>query len=79
MIYGKLWLVVKPTVGIPLFLGAVAVSSFAVHYMLLTHTTWLKNFYNGPAAKTAQVDTSTSTAALTPPTVVAAAAPTTKQ
>ena len=31
MIYGKLWLVVKPTVGIPLFLGAVAVSSFLVH------------------------------------------------
>ena len=24
MIYGKLWLVVRPTVGIPLFLGAVA-------------------------------------------------------
>ena len=39
MIYGKLWLVVKPTVGVPLFLGAVAVASFAVHYMLLTHTT----------------------------------------
>ena len=26
MIYGKMWTVVKPTVGIPLFLGAVAVS-----------------------------------------------------
>ncbi len=79
MIYGKLWLVVKPTVGIPLLLGAVAVSSFAVHYMLLTHTTWLKNYYNGPAAKTAQVETTTPTAALSPPTVVAAASPATKQ
>ena len=41
MIYGKIWLVVKPSVGVPLLLGAVAVSSFAVHYALLTHTTWL--------------------------------------
>ena len=53
MIYGKIWCVVKPTVGIPLFLGAVAVSSFAVHYMLLTHTTWLPAYYNGKAATTA--------------------------
>jgi light-harvesting protein B-800-850 alpha chain len=47
MIYGKLWLVVKPSVGVPLLLGAVAVSSFAVHYALLTHTTWLPKYYEG--------------------------------
>lgn len=47
MIYGKLWLVVKPSVGVPLFLGAVAVSSFAVHYALLTNTTWVKAYLNG--------------------------------
>ena len=50
MIYGKIWLVVKPSVGIPLLLGAVAVSSFAVHYALLTHTTWLPKYYEGKAA-----------------------------
>ena len=50
MIYGKIWCVVKPSVGIPLFLGAVAVSSFAVHTMLVTHTTWVKRFLNGPGA-----------------------------
>jgi light-harvesting protein B-800-850 alpha chain len=58
MIYGKLWTVVKPSVGIPILLGAVAVSSFAVHLALLTHTTWLPKYYEGgsaPAAKTAQV------------------------
>ena len=49
MIYGKIWLVVKPSVGIPVFLGAVAVSSFAVHYALLTHTTWVPKFLNGNA------------------------------
>ena len=51
MIYGKLWLVVKPSVGIPLMLGAVAVSSFAVHYALLTHTTWLPKYYEGNTVK----------------------------
>jgi len=70
MIYGKLWLVVKPTVGIPLFLGAVAVSSFLVHYMLLTHTTWLPKYYEGKAAVVATADTGGTAAA--PP---AAAAP----
>ena len=54
MIYGKLWLVVKPSVGIPLMLGAVAVSSFAVHYALLTHTTWLPKYYEGGAKAAAQ-------------------------
>jgi light-harvesting protein B-800-850 alpha chain len=47
MIYGKIWCVVKPSVGIPLFLGAVALSSFAVHTMLVTQTTWVKRFLNG--------------------------------
>lgn len=68
MIYGKIWLVVKPSVGIPLFLSAVAVSSFAVHYALLTHTTWMPKYYEGGAAmKKAQA---------TADPVVAAAAPT---
>jgi light-harvesting protein B-800-850 alpha chain len=72
MIYGKIWLVVKPSVGVPLFLGAVAVSSFAVHYALLTHTTWLPKFLEGGAAKAtvqkaaAAADTAVLTAKLTP-------------
>lgn len=52
MIYGKIWLVVKPSVGIPLMLSAVAVSSFAVHYALLTHTTWLPKYYEGGSKAT---------------------------
>jgi light-harvesting protein B-800-850 alpha chain len=62
---GKIWRVVKPTVGVPLFLTAVAVSSFTVHYMLLTHTAWLPAYYQGGAkAKvTAAVDTTTVAAA----------------
>ncbi|MBK5945322.1 light-harvesting protein [Rhodobacter veldkampii DSM 11550] len=45
----KLWLVVKPTTGVPLFLSAVAISSFAVHYMLVQNTTWLGAYHNGSA------------------------------
>jgi light-harvesting protein B-800-850 alpha chain len=44
---GRLWLVVKPTVGIPLFLGAVAVGSFAVHLAVLSHAGWFTDFTNG--------------------------------
>lgn len=66
MIYGKIWLVVKPSVGIPLFLGAVAVSSFAVHAMLLTHTTWMKKYYEGGTKMAAMAPAAGTTAA--PPT-----------
>ncbi|MDG3039952.1 light-harvesting protein [Roseicyclus marinus] len=31
----KMWLVVKPTVGVPLFLGGVAVTSLAVHLSVI--------------------------------------------
>lgn len=43
----KMWLVVKPTVGIPLFLGAVAVGSFAVHVAVLSNTSWVADFLQG--------------------------------
>ena len=47
----KVWLVVKPTVGIPLFLSAVAISSFLVHAGLATTTTWLSDYHQGAAAE----------------------------
>lgn len=47
MIYGKIWCVVKPSVGIPIFLAAVAVASFSVHLALVTNTTWIKGYLNG--------------------------------
>jgi light-harvesting protein B-800-850 alpha chain len=71
MIYGKLWCVVKPSVGIPLMLGAVAVSSFAVHYMLVTQTTWLKRYLNGGTAVAAAMATPSEAV----PTVLAAGPP----
>ena len=50
MIYGKLWCVVKPSVGIPIIIGAVAVASFSVHLAIGSNTTWVKAFLNGKAA-----------------------------
>lgn len=47
MIYGKMWCVVKPSVGIPIFIAAVAVASFSVHLALTINTTWVKDFLNG--------------------------------
>ena len=37
---GRIWTVVKPTVGLPLLIGSVAVTSLLVHYTILSHTTW---------------------------------------
>ena len=55
MIYGKIWTVVKPSVGIPIFLAAVAIGSFSVHLALTLNTTWVKKFLNGSAASAAVV------------------------
>lgn len=43
----KMWLVVSPTVGVPLFLGAVAVGSFAVHVAVVSNTSWVSDFLQG--------------------------------
>ena len=66
MIYGKIWTVVNPSVGIPVFLGAVAVTSFAVHLALVSNTTWIKAYHNGSAGKAVA-----TAAAAAPPAVEA--------
>jgi light-harvesting protein B-800-850 alpha chain len=45
----KIWLVVKPTVGVPLFLSAVALGSVMVHTQVLNRSTWLPAFLEGKA------------------------------
>jgi light-harvesting protein B-800-850 alpha chain len=45
----RIWLVVKPTVGLPLFLGTVLVIALLVHFALLTHTTWFSGYWQGSA------------------------------
>jgi light-harvesting protein B-800-850 alpha chain len=54
----RIWLVVQPTVGLPLFLGSVAVIALLVHYSVLSHTTWYADFLQGgKKAKAAAAET----------------------
>jgi light-harvesting protein B-800-850 alpha chain len=55
---GRIWCVVNPTVGLPLFLGSVAVTSLIVHYSVLSNTSWFSYYWNGKAnkAKAASVE-----------------------
>jgi light-harvesting protein B-800-850 alpha chain len=50
---GRIWCVVNPTVGLPLFLGSVAVTSLIVHYSVLSHTNWMGNYWQGGMKKAA--------------------------
>lgn len=49
----KMWLVVKPTVGIPIFLSAVAIGSLAVHVGVISSGvgSWYGPFVTGSAAE----------------------------
>ena len=44
---GRIWCVVKPTVGLPLFLGTVLAIALAVHYAVLSNTTWFAAYWQG--------------------------------
>ena len=69
---GRIWTVVQPTVGLPLFLGAVAITSLIVHFAVLTHTTWFPAFLQGGQKKVAIETQSTAPAALAMNDVTAA-------
>lgn len=44
---GRIWCVVKPTVGLPLFLGGVAVIALTVHASVMSNTTWMSDYWQG--------------------------------
>lgn len=52
----KMWLVVPPAVGVPVFLGAVAVGSFAVHVAVLSNTSWVSDFLSGEPLGTGDME-----------------------
>ncbi|MGF1659628.1 MAG: light-harvesting protein [Rubrimonas sp.] len=66
----KMWLVVKPSVGVPLLLAGVAVGSLLVHVGVVLHSSWYSDFVNGrdlgSSAATAQApfDTGPTVASL---------------
>ncbi len=71
---GKIWLVVKPTVGLPLFLGGVTVIALSVHAAVLTNTTWYPKYYEG-GMKAKPVATAPAQTEATPASLTVAAAP----
>jgi light-harvesting protein B-800-850 alpha chain len=64
---GRIWCVVHPTVGLPLFLGSVASISFIVHACVLTQTTWFPNYWQGSAKKLASEKAAPTAAAAVVP------------
>jgi light-harvesting protein B-800-850 alpha chain len=48
---GRIWLYVKPTVGIPLFFIGFVLAALLVHAAILTNTTWFGAYWQGGAAK----------------------------
>jgi light-harvesting protein B-800-850 alpha chain len=62
--------VVNPTIGVPIFLRAVAGTSLFVHYELLTKTTWVPTFLQGGtnATKVAEAPVAAPTVTAQPAT-----------
>jgi light-harvesting protein B-800-850 alpha chain len=46
-----LWLYVKPSLGLPHFLGGIALTAIAIHLAVVGHTTWFNKFLNGEKIK----------------------------
>jgi light-harvesting protein B-800-850 alpha chain len=44
---GRIWCVVNPTVGLPLFLGSVTLIALLVHYAVLSNTDWMAAYWGG--------------------------------
>lgn len=44
---GRIWCVVSPTVGLPLFLGSVVVISLIVHHEVLNNVSYFAGFWAG--------------------------------
>nr|P80107.1 RecName: Full=Light-harvesting protein B800/850/890 alpha-3 chain; AltName: Full=Antenna pigment protein alpha-3 chain; AltName: Full=EHA-alpha-3 [Halorhodospira halophila SL1] len=43
----RIWLVVKPSVGLPLLLGVVLLIALLVHGAILTNTSWYPTYFEG--------------------------------
>lgn len=63
---GRIWCVVKPTVGLPAFLGGVAVISLCVHTAVLTQSDWFPAFIKGGKKAVAAAPAATPAAPAAP-------------
>jgi light-harvesting protein B-800-850 alpha chain len=46
---GRIWCVVNPSLGLPLFLGGVAAIALIVHASVLSNTNWMSHYWQGSA------------------------------
>jgi light-harvesting protein B-800-850 alpha chain len=65
----KIWTVVPPAVGLPLFLGSVAAIAILVHVAVLTHTTWFAKYWEGGKTKAAAIESTVAPVASLPSSV----------
>jgi light-harvesting protein B-800-850 alpha chain len=76
---GKMWLVVKPTVGIPVFFAGIVVASLSIHTSILLNTDWFPAFLKGgQKAAAAAAAPAAATAAAPAAAAAAPAAPAAK-
>lgn len=61
---GRIWTVVKPTVGLPLLLGGVTTIALLVHYSVLSHTTWFSDYWQGKPRTKAELNSGAAPVAL---------------
>lgn len=43
----RLWTIVNPTVGVPIFFIALVATSLFIHLQVLSSTTWFGDFWKG--------------------------------
>jgi light-harvesting protein B-800-850 alpha chain len=63
---GRIWCVVHPTVGLPLFLGGVATIALLVHASVLTNTDWMSKYWKGKDARAAAMNSTAPVATMLP-------------
>jgi light-harvesting protein B-800-850 alpha chain len=63
---GRIWCVVNPTVGLPLFLGSVATISLLVHTSVMTNTDWMADYWQGAKPRTADSGAASTAVAAVP-------------
>jgi light-harvesting protein B-800-850 alpha chain len=69
---GRIWCVVNPTVGLPLFLGSVTLISLTVHAAIMSNTTWFAEFHQGGAPAEAAMTSEPAAVAAAPAAEAAA-------
>lgn len=53
---GRMWTVLSPNVGVPIFFAALVITSLTIHYHLLTKTTYFTDFLRGTSAAVSVVN-----------------------